>query len=375
MMRPMPQRRIARARRHGQIASRELQMLTEACAANFRSGRLPDPRTFNDVDWAQAAALARRHRVQALVWAGLAGGRGEIPEAVAEGLRGDASAIAARNLAAAAELARLKSLWSAKGPRVLWVKGLTLGALAYQQPMLKMSVDIDILVAFDDLEAAARLLRDAGYDAAEPRGLTSRIPLGRWHRAWKESVWRHRDKDIWLDLHSQLADRDDLIPTIGMESPVHEVEVTPGLTLPTLADEELFAYLCVHGASSAWFRLKWVTDLAAFLDGRPRAEIERLYQRSQQLGAWRAAAQALLLADRLYGTLEGSHLRRQLMADRANRRMLRIALRMLLADREPSHSRFGTALIHYNQLRLAPGIRPGIRLMVRQFRKARLERR
>ena len=82
-------------------------------------------------------------------------------------------------------------------------------------------------------------------------------------------------------------------PSLDVHSPAQEVEIAPGIALPTLADEELFAYLAVHGASSAWFRLKWIADFAAILDARTGAEIERIYQKSQVLGAGRAAGQAL----------------------------------------------------------------------------------
>jgi hypothetical protein len=57
-------------------------------------------------------------------------------------------------------------------------------------------------------------------------------------------------------LHSRLADSPELIPAIGAGSPHQKVEVVPGIVLPTLAADELFPYLCVHGALSAWFGVK-----------------------------------------------------------------------------------------------------------------------
>ena len=121
--------------------------------------------------------------------------------------------------------------------------------------------------------------------------------------AAKEWPWVGSD-GIVLDLHVRLADNPALLPVIGARSPTQDVEVSPGITLPTFQNEELFAYLCVHGASSAWFRLKWISDFAALASRFEPAELDRLYQRSQELGAGRAAGQALLLADRLFGTLE-----------------------------------------------------------------------
>ena len=102
-------------------------------------------------------------------------------------------------------------------------------------------------------------------------------------------------------------------------------QVAKGIELPTLGKDELFAYLAVHGASSAWFRLKWITDFAALLHGESADEIERLYARSQQLGAGRAAAQALLLAEQIYGIGTGDRLHKRLRGDPVNRWLERIA--------------------------------------------------
>jgi len=154
-----------------------------------------------------------------------------------------------------------------------------------------------------------------------------------------------------------LADNRRLIASIGMESPRQSVTIIPGVELPTLAADEAFAYLTVHGASSAWFRLKWITDLAALIHGRAESEIARLYERSQCLGAGRAAGQALLLADRLYGTAIGPELRSRLTADRATRWLAATAMTLLSGRsdlREPTDVRLGTWRIHASQLGLMP---------------------
>src|SRR6202008_1164170 len=107
------------------------------------------------------------------------------------------------------------------------------------------------------------------------------------------------------------------------------VSITDGIALPTLANDELFAYLCVHGASSAWFRLKWVADLAAFLGGRSPEEIARLHDRAQEYGAGRAAAQALLLVEQIFSIEIGSGLRQQIADDSMNCWLVAVASRQL----------------------------------------------
>jgi len=176
-------------------------------------------------------------------------------------------------------------------------------------------------------------------------------------------------------LHTRLADNARLIATIDVHSPRQLVEVTNGIALPTLADDELFAYLSVHGASSAWFRLKWITDVAAMLRGKP--DIERIFDRSQELGAGRAAGLALLLADRLYGTLAESPLRQRLVEDRGQRWLLRTAVEQLAGQaepQEPASTVFGTWRIHAMQLRLKPGLSFKVSEFSRQMGDAVLDR-
>jgi hypothetical protein len=136
------------------------------------------------------------------------------------------------------------------------------------------------------------------------------------------------------------------------------VDVGGGVRVPTLADDELFAYLAVHGASSAWFRLKWIADLAGFLHEWEAARIERTYRFSQELDAGRATGQALLIADRLFGTLKlNTALREALECDGPTRRLARLALRQLTGEpAEPTARWGGTLAIHRTQFALLPGL-------------------
>jgi len=186
-------------------------------------------------------------------------------------------------------------------------------------------------------------------------------------------VWSRPEERLHVELHTRLADNRRLIPAIGIESPRRQVEIAAGIALPTLAPDELFAYLCVHGASSLWFRLKWISDLAGLIDGLSAAEIDQLYARSQELGAGRAAGQALLLADRLFDSLRHSRLRDRLMTDAAVRRLAEAAFRQVAGraePREPTARPFGTWRIHWTQLLLLPGASFTLGEAARQLRDA-----
>ena len=235
-----------------------------------------------------------------------------------------------------------------------------MGVLAYGSIGPKMGWDIDLLVPLESLETAASALESAGYRLLLPKGPKARERLGLWHRHWKESVWATPDGGLTVELHTRLNDNPMLLPGVGPDSPSRQVEVSRGKFLATLPADELFAYLCVHGASSAWFRLKWIADVGALLGACPPEEIERLYRRARELGAGRAPAQALLLCERLFATPLPPALGAELRSDRINRWLLAIGLRKLAGrtmTAEPAERLLGTGTIHLMQFALLPGLR------------------
>jgi hypothetical protein len=348
----------------------EFRLIADCCSRFGRASEFIEP-PLPLLDWDRFLRLARFHRVQGLVWEALAPLSAHIPCHVSPLLAADATDIAADNLRAAVECAELRDEFAAAGVPLLFVKGLTVGALAYGRSSIKSSSDIDLLIPDSELDRSTALLLQRGYAPVIPQGAGSSA-LHRWHQVRKESVWQKVGPGLEVDLHTRLADSRRLIPGIGIASPTQLVEIAPAIELPTLGNDELFAYLAVHGASSAWFRLKWITDLAALVARNPSAEIERLYRRSQQLGAGRAAAQALLLADHLFGTLaDVPDLRRELGADRASRWLARTAFRQLAGAPEPvdpTSAPFGTLAIHATQFLLLPGVAFKASELVRQVR-------
>jgi hypothetical protein len=346
----------------------EFALLLDCCRANFAGH--PDERLVPPagLDWPRFVRLARFHRVEGLAWNALA--HDTVSPDAAAALSGEARSIAATNLAIARECAGLAEAFARADILLLFLKGLSVAALAYRAPMLKAGWDIDLLVDEAAVAAAAAELAARGYRRTIP-GLG--VDLARWHARRKESVWSRPEERLHVELHTRLADNGRLIPAIGIDSPRREVEIAAGIALPTLAADELFAYLCVHGASSLWFRLKWISDLAGLIDGLSAHELEQLYARSQELGAGRAAGQALLLADRLFGTLGDSPLRNRLTADAAVRRLAAAALRQVAGraePREPTAIPLGTWRIHWTQLLLLPGARFALGEIARQLRDA-----
>jgi hypothetical protein len=348
-------------------ASSEFWLAVECCARCFRRSSAGSPPATTKVDWHRFLELVGFHRIEGVAWNALSSDQSSLPDDVRSALSEAASAVAAQNLRSAAESRLLLSRFKAANVELLFLKGLPVGALAYGNPALKSAIDIDLLIDPADLQSAADLLRGAGYTLLAPNRSLHDRALHKWHRSWKESVWGN--SGIQIDLHTRTADSPRLIPDIGVWSPRQSVRINGKLELPTFADPELFAYLAVHGASSAWFRLKWTSEFAGFLHGKTVPELDELYRRSQDLGAGRAAGQALLLAHDLFGTLDGSPaLADELRRDAGVVSLYRTALKLMTGDPvEPTDRRFGTLPIHRSQFRLLPGLNYKLSELSRQL--------
>lgn len=324
------------------IRDAELNLLVRLCTSAIRGEQQRGPAT--SCDWPRLVQLARRHRIQGLAWLGLSGGVTDSQLPGAMELLEEARSIAHQNLLAIAAATRLRDEFNKEGLAFVFLKGLALAALAYPQAMLKMSTDIDILIDEQQIETAEQCLQRLGYKPVGRRRSGTR-------RAWlsKEWTWVGAD-DVVLDVHTRLTDSPALLPMIIARSRTREVEVSTGIALPTLTQEELFAYLCVHGTWSAWFRLKWVADVAALLSQRSGDEIRELHRASQRLGAGRCPDVTLLVVEEVFGPCIPADLLSSAARDPFARLLAHLSIRELMQVREPLDRPFGTVLIHVGQL-------------------------
>jgi Uncharacterised nucleotidyltransferase len=269
----------------------------------------------DNIDWHRFLHVVHRHRIEALVWAGLRHAALDVPEHVSTVLAGRAASIAIDNLRRAAEESRLFQAFEALGLELVFVKGTTAALLAYNSLAIKMAWDIDLLVSRVDVDRACALLASLGYERNTPDPALSGKEYRRWLNHSKEMLWINPALGTSVELHMALVDNPQLLHDVGMSSPRQIVRHGDVLALPTLATEELFSYMCVHGTIHFWARLKWLADVAAFIETN-QLDCERLYRSSLELGAGRCGAVALLLCNRFFGTAVPQRLMAELRADR-----------------------------------------------------------
>jgi len=258
-------------------------------------------------DWTAVFDSICRHRVEPQVYRAIHD-HPDVPQKLKNQLKPRARQIAISALHHAQETHRLTQELRKAGLSGVHIKGITLEELIYAERGYKHSKDIDLYVPKAQAEAAIEVFEALGYRLLN----TGEILPPRLRQAIvrnKKDIELQHPSGVILEVHWRLAAAPHLLR--GLETRLDTSlqrgsDQTQDVLLPeigpvqTLSDDNLFAYLCVHGALHDWARLKWLVDVAGYWQGfTPQAQQQRI-EAAQAMGAGIAVRQALDLIETLF---------------------------------------------------------------------------
>ena len=276
---------------------------------------------------------------------GLTRARPDVPSEIARKIGVQAATCVRDNLAMAGEALRLQRLFDDANLSVLFIKGASLAVLAFGNLGLRGGMDIDLLVPRETLPAAIALVVRAGYRRFDPPPDISDAQLRLLMPLRKDLGFVHETTGLRIELHWRLFLNPHAMVEASVMAGSRVVPLTGTRGLRTLGEEDLFAYLCMHGALHWWNQLKWLADINALLSAAPEGGVERLIRAAEARGAGRAAAQAMLLCQRLLGTPLPARLMDTLGNSATVRWLEATALNAMTSgqgERDPHDARFGT---------------------------------
>ncbi len=299
------------------------------------------------IDWPHFLNVTQRHRVIGLARHGLHPWRDSIPREIMDQLNAGAARQLRQSLLHAAEASRVVKSLSQQGIPVAVLKGVPLSILAYGDLALRHSRDNDLLISPDHLSAAAATIEGAGYTRIKPSPEWRDKALLGWQRYLKHFEYAHRTSGARLELHWRISANPRLWGLGLCQANVQDVAVLSNCTLPTFATDELLLYLCLHGATHAWFRLKWLADVAALLrEGGPNAAL-RLLELADAHNMRRPVAATLELSREIFQMTVSP-----VPMDAATRLLIRIAMGAITAGGTrigPCTTRFGTTPVSFSR--------------------------
>jgi hypothetical protein len=297
------------------------------------------------LDWSRFQRVARRHQVIGLVHEGLMQVRPDVPPEILKEIGEQAVTLVRENLEMARESLRLQRLFDDADLPVLFVKGAALAIITFGNLSLRSGQDIDLLVAYETLPSAIALILSAGYRRFDPPENISDAHLRLLVPLRKDLGFIHQSTGLRIELHWRLFLNPHAMVETSMMPVSRVVPLTGAEGLRTLGEEDLFVYLCMHGALHWWNRLKWLADVNALLASTPAYGIERLVRSVEARGVGRAAAQALLLCRKLLQTPLPASLVATLDTGTTVRWLVATALNAMTTgegEHTPHEVRFGT---------------------------------
>jgi hypothetical protein len=311
------------------------------------------------VDWPRFVRLTARHRIFGLVHDGLTRAHPDLPPEIARQITEQAENLVRQNLAMAAECVRLHHMFGKAGVPIFFVKGAPLAIFAFGNLGLRSSQDIDLLVSLDALPTAIALLTGAGYRRFNPPPDIGGDMLRLLMPLRKDFGFAHPSTGMIIELHWRLFLNPHAMVGASIVQSSRTVRLSAGAELRTLSDEDLFAYLCMHGACHSWNRLQWLADINALLTATDRG-IEQLIGAATARGAGRAADQVMLLCSRLFTTSLPTTVLRRSKNSAITHWLEATALVAMTSgegEHEPHDVRFGTTRGSLSTLLLSPSWR------------------
>lgn len=291
-------------------------------------------------DWNCIEALAESHRLLPLLyWELNSAGPEIVPLSLTEKFQRNT-----RNcLFLTGELFRVLDLFDRGGIAAIPFKGPTLAISAYNNLALRHFGDLDILVRTEDVWRARDLLLANGYNTR------LKLTPGResaYTRSYDELVMYGPHESPLVELHWAF-----LPPhfSVGLELPAfweRAVKVELGnRVVPSLASEDLFLVLCLHGSKHCWSYLGLVCDVAWLITKHPLSW-PPLLQTARDLGVHRMVLMACFLAFQVFDVPLAEEVARDLGGDPEVEILAKKIIRALFGVRHNEEAILRSGMLH-----------------------------
>jgi hypothetical protein len=197
----------------------------------------------------------------------------------------------------AAELLAMLEIFSEAEIPAMPFKGIVLGASTYQNINMRQAGDLDLLIRWQDLLPATKILLDRGYllkTLVHPDGSPALENYYEYH-------FERPSDGMVLELRWRLElTQPRFRRNLGLDWvwQKRQTAALAGATVPNLDPVSSLLVLCMHGSKHTWSRLIWVCDVARLLERHPDLNWNDAQREAKQTGLWRALALGVLLAAR-----------------------------------------------------------------------------
>jgi hypothetical protein len=184
--------------------------------------------------------------------------------------------------------------------RVISLKGAALGLMAYRNVSLREFSDLDLLVQAQDVWRARDVLVRHGYvlDSILLNDIGAALALDQN----SEISFVNATRGITVDLHCNVLDNrfSFQLETSQLFNEAR-TERHEGISFLSLSPEHLLLYLCAHGTKHSWTRLRWLCDVAYYVQFKQNLDWNLCVRLAELAGCELVLKHTLLMARQVLG--------------------------------------------------------------------------
>jgi hypothetical protein len=205
------------------------------------------------------------------------------------------------NLSLVEEEARLLELFRNAGIEALQVKGVSLARILCGDPGARLVTDTDLCLRREQVARAGAILEECGYRTRMPRALLEKEAFLRGGDEHSSEAVYARDTaggELLVELHWNALS----LPEQTLWSSALDYPAGAGPAVHSLSPELYFAYLCGHAAGHRCGSLRWLCDVADFVERfSGRMNVPLLRRHCVAAGLRRRVRVVLTLLDAYFG--------------------------------------------------------------------------
>ncbi|AGF78350.1 hypothetical protein UWK_01792 [Desulfocapsa sulfexigens DSM 10523] len=223
-----------------------------------------------------------------------------IPENIAADIKRTVRSIGISNLGKVGVLIQLINLLTEHNISAVAFKGPLLACNLYNDLSLRPFCDLDVLVSINDVSSVYEILNKSGYT---PEIQFSHSQLKHLIKTEDNLNFIHSQSGVIVELHWELSGR--CLPHALTMDVFQDRLIDAQLlnyTVPSLSNEDLLIYLCIHGSKHIWGRLEWLFSVHEIVTQNKKMDWNLVLFLAEQWSAKRMVATGLLAAQRLFAT-------------------------------------------------------------------------
>jgi len=205
--------------------------------------------------------------------------------------------IAKKNMLMTAELINIMKLLEEHNIDAIAFKGPTLSQMAYRDITFRQYVDLDILINKKDINETEKLLETIFY---KPEYVLEIYQKKILENVVHDRAFQNIKNNVRIECHWVLSSGEffiDMNKWNDLQKPTFQT--IKNQVIPTLSNEKLLVYLCIHGYKHMWERIEWLVDILK-LDLNNSLDYVKVLRISQDIGAQKIVLSSLYLCEKLF---------------------------------------------------------------------------